>query len=308
MEHTNESLDPNTIAKGKGMEIEVVANTKTKKSVRWSQELVSESPSPRASSSATAPPQHDRSIPAPINFSASEFKSKVENVKGALGRWRKRVGEATMKAGDLAGNTWQHCEYYYGFLVSRGALSLILVIFIRNISHLILQQVLLDNRLRCFSFFYPVRTAPSFTDAAFGRIVQSTKVLAEGGYEKIFQQTFETVEGEELQNSFACFMSTSVGPVMGVLYVSTEKLAYCSDNPLSYKDNDDTNQWSYYKVTIPLHQLKAVNPSSSTFNPSEKYIQIISVDNQEFWFMGFLNYAVAVNLLKEVLEVGSCSP
>ncbi|GAA0147426.1 hypothetical protein LIER_07128 [Lithospermum erythrorhizon] len=261
MEHTNESLDPNTIAKGKGMEIEVVANTKTKKSVRWSQELVSESPSPRASSSATAPPQHDRSIPAPINFSASEFKSKVENVKGALGRWRKRVGEATMKAGDLAGNTWQH-----------------------------------------------LRTAPSFTDAAFGRIVQSTKVLAEGGYEKIFQQTFETVEGEELQNSFACFMSTSVGPVMGVLYVSTEKLAYCSDNPLSYKDNDDTNQWSYYKVTIPLHQLKAVNPSSSTFNPSEKYIQIISVDNQEFWFMGFLNYAVAVNLLKEVLEVGSCSP
>lgn len=31
------------------------------------------------------------------------------NVKDMLGRWSKRVGEATRKAEDLAGNTWQHC-------------------------------------------------------------------------------------------------------------------------------------------------------------------------------------------------------
>lgn len=34
----------------------------------------------------------------------------------------------------------------------------------------------------------PVKTGPSFADAAVGRIAQSAKVIAEGGYEKIFQK------------------------------------------------------------------------------------------------------------------------
>lgn len=94
-----------------------------------------------------------------------------------------------------------------------------------------------------------VKTGPSFADAAMGRIAQGTKVLAEGGYEKIFRQTFETVPEEQLQDSYACYLSTSAGPVMGVLYVSTAKLAFCSDNPLSYTVNGQT-EWSYYKVHL----------------------------------------------------------
>lgn len=94
-----------------------------------------------------------------------------------------------------------------------------------------------------------VKTGPSVVDAAMGRIAQGTKVLAEGGYEKIFQQTFDTVPGENLQNSFACYLSTSAGPVMGMLYLSTAKLAFCSDSPLSYKVNDKT-EWSFYKVFV----------------------------------------------------------
>ncbi|CAI8599185.1 unnamed protein product [Vicia faba] len=115
-----------------------------------------------------------------------------------------------------------------------------------------------------------LKTGPSFADAAVGRIAQGTKVLAEG-------------------------------PVMGVLYLSSAKLAFCSDNPLSYQTGDQT-QWSYYKVVIPLHQLRAVNPSTSKVNPSEKFIQIISVDNHEFWFMGFVNYDSAVKHIQEALQ------
>ncbi|XP_047169452.1 GLABRA2 expression modulator-like isoform X1 [Vigna umbellata] len=81
-----------------------------------------------------------------------------------------------------------------------------------------------------------------------GRIAQGTKVLAEGGYEKIFLNTFETGPEERLQNSFACYLSTSAGPVMGVLYISSAKIAYSSDNPISYKNNNQT-EWSYYKIT-----------------------------------------------------------
>lgn len=94
-----------------------------------------------------------------------------------------------------------------------------------------------------------MKTSPSFADAAMGRIVHSTKVLAEGGYEKIFRQAFDTVPEEQLQDSYACYLSTSAGPVMGTLYVSTAKLAFCSDNPLPYKNGDQT-EWSYYKVRL----------------------------------------------------------
>lgn len=55
-------------------------------------------------------------------------------------------------------------------------------------------------------------------------------------------------------------------------------------------------------MVIPLHQLKAVNPSTSRSNPSEKYVQVISVDNHEFWFMGFLNYEGAIKNLQDALE------
>ncbi|KAH7850671.1 hypothetical protein Vadar_001357 [Vaccinium darrowii] len=226
--------------------------TRSKKSVSWSQELVMES----AFSDASGSNPYVSPSPAPSSYSAS-FKDSLSTARDVLGRWGKKVGEATRKAEDLAGNTWQH-----------------------------------------------LKTAPSFADAAVGRIAQGTKILAEGGYEKIFRQTFETVPEEQLQNSYACYLSTSAGPVMGTIYVSTAKLAFCSDNPLSYKTEDKT-EWSYYKVVIPLHQLKAVNPSSSRANPAEKYIQVISVDNHEFWYMGFLNYDSAVKCLQDVLQAGN---
>ncbi|XP_050205899.1 GLABRA2 expression modulator isoform X2 [Mercurialis annua] len=202
-------------------------------------------------------PEGDHQLKEQAPAASFSFKETMGSVKDVLGRWGKKVGEASKKAEDLAGNTWQH-----------------------------------------------LKTSPSFTEAALGRIAQGTKVLAEGGYEKIFQQTFETVPEEQLQNSYACYLSTSAGPVMGILYVSTAKLAFCSDNPLSYKSSGQT-EWSYYKVVIPLHQLKAVNPSSSRTNTAEKYIQVISIDNHEFWFMGFLNYDGAVKCLQDGLQVPS---
>jgi GRAM domain len=52
---------------------------------------------------------------------------------------------------------------------------------------------------------------------------------------------------EQLRKAYACFLSTSAGPVMGILYLSSAKIAFCSDSPLSYKVEDKT-EWTYYKV------------------------------------------------------------
>ncbi|GAB4861326.1 Cleavage polyadenylation factor subunit fip1 [Ancistrocladus abbreviatus] len=144
-----------------------------------------------------------------------------------------------------------------------------------------------------------LKTSPNVADAAVARFAQGSKVLVEGGYEKLFRQTFQTGPEEQLQKTYACYLSTSAGPVVGTLYLSTVKLAFCSDSPLSCKV-DDRTEWSYYKVVVPLRQIKAVNPSTSKVNPAEKYIQIISADNHEFWFMGFVNYDSAVKNLRGV--------
>ncbi|CAH1443917.1 unnamed protein product [Lactuca virosa] len=125
-----------------------------------------------------------------------------------------------------------------------------------------------------------LKTGPSVTDAAVGRIAQGTK---------------------RLLKSYACYLSTSAGPVIGVLYLSTAKFAFCSDNPLPYKVGEE-KKWSYYKVVIPLLQLKTVRPSRSKTNAAEKYIQVISIDNHEFWFMGFVNYDSAVKHLEGALQ------
>ncbi|OIV94490.1 hypothetical protein TanjilG_25552 [Lupinus angustifolius] len=239
---------------------ERAASTRSrKKSVHWSPDLVTEPAFDSTPKESQSNPEIYSSLSSsPSSLSSSDSSSsvseKVDIVKNVLGRWGKKLGEATRKAETLAGNTWQH-----------------------------------------------LKTNPSFAEAAVGRIVQGTKVLAEGGYDKIFLRTFDIVAGEHLQNYFACYLSTSAGPVMGVVYISSAKLAYCSDNPLSYKSDNQT-EWSYYKIAIPLHQLKAVNPSSNKANPAEKYIQVISADNLEFWFMGFLNYESAVECLQKAFE------
>jgi hypothetical protein len=39
----------------------------------------------------------------------------------------------------------------------------------------------------------------------------------------------------------------------------------------------------------------------SKLNPVEKYIQVVSVEGHEFWFMGFLMYDKAVTSIQEAL-------
>ncbi|CAI0447950.1 unnamed protein product [Linum tenue] len=61
-----------------------------------------------------------------------------------------------------------------------------------------------------------LKTGPSFADAAVGRIAQSTKVLAEGGYEKVFKQTFESLPDEQLTKTYACYLSTRLALSWGL--------------------------------------------------------------------------------------------
>lgn len=98
-----------------------------------------------------------------------------------------------------------------------------------------------------------VKTGSSMTDTAMGRVAQISKLISEGGYEKIFQQNFECLPDEKLKKAYVCYLSTSHGPIMGVLYLSTVKIAFGSDSPVKYVTEDNKTESSVYKVWyLPL--------------------------------------------------------
>lgn len=93
-----------------------------------------------------------------------------------------------------------------------------------------------------------VKAGPSVTEAAWGKLNLTAKALTEGGFEPLYKQIFGADPNEQLKKTFACYLSTATGPVAGTLYLSTTKVAFCSDRPLSYKAPSGQEAWSYYKV------------------------------------------------------------
>lgn len=147
------------------------------------------------------------------------------------------------------------------------------------------------------NIWHNLRTGPSVSDAVCGKIGVTAKAISEGGFESLFKQLFQTEPNERLKDTFACYLSTTTGPVAGTLYVSTHKIGFCSDRPLSFTDPSGHQAWSYYKVAIPLGRISTVDPVSLRERPMEKYVHLVTIDEHEFWFMGFISYEKACHYL-----------
>jgi hypothetical protein len=103
------------------------------------------------------------------------------------------------------------------------------------------------------NIWHHLRTAPNMADAAVARLSQGTKVYAEGGHDRVFYQTFGAMPGEQLLKAYACYLSTSSGPVIGTLYLSTARLAFCSDSPICYQGPaGQPLECMYYKASASL--------------------------------------------------------
>ncbi|KAH9329336.1 hypothetical protein KI387_001444 [Taxus chinensis] len=146
-----------------------------------------------------------------------------------------------------------------------------------------------------------VKTGDSVRKAAWGKVRLGAKALSRGGFKPLFKHTFRVESEEKLQKTYACYLFTSTGPVAGTLYISTIKIAFCSDRPLSFIFPSREKGWAYYRVAIPLAKVKAVNPSSNRDDPAKKYIQVVTEDDHEFWFLGFIKYQKALNNLRASL-------
>lgn len=146
-----------------------------------------------------------------------------------------------------------------------------------------------------------LNTGPSVSEAAWDKVNLTAKAITGGGFETLYKQTFSTFPYENLKKTFACYLSTTTGPVAGTLYLSNVHVAFCSDRPLSFTAPSTQITWTYYKVIVPLAKIGAVNPVVMRDNSSERYLQIVTVDGHDFWFMGFVNFEKAARHISESL-------
>lgn len=65
---------------------------------------------------------------------------------------------------------------------------------------------------------------------------------------------------------------------------------------------DILHKFYILQVLIPLTKIKIANQSENTKKPSQKYLEIVTTDNFEFWFMGFLHYQKAFKYLQQALS------
>ncbi|XP_027367395.1 GEM-like protein 4 [Abrus precatorius] len=147
-----------------------------------------------------------------------------------------------------------------------------------------------------------VRLGPKITDTVKGKLSLGARILQVGGVEKVFMQLFGVREGEKLLKASQCYLSTTSGPLAGLLFISTDKVAFCSERSIKVSTAKGEFMRVHYKVSIPLEKIKSVNQSQNVEKPSRKYIEIVTVDGFDFWFMGFLNYQKALRCLEEAIS------
>ena len=154
-----------------------------------------------------------------------------------------------------------------------------------------------------FLFYeFAVRLAPKLTETVKGKLRLGARILKVGGVEKVFKKLFSVGNSEKLLKASQCYLSTTAGPIAGLLFISTEKVAFCSERSIKLVSPTGKILRIYYKVSIPLRKIKRANASENAEKPSQKYLEVVTDDNFEFWFMGFLNHRMTLKYLQQVLN------
>ncbi|PPD95568.1 hypothetical protein GOBAR_DD07419 [Gossypium barbadense] len=109
-------------------------------------------------------------------------------------------------------------------------------------------------------------------------------------------------EGEKLLKACQCYLSTTAGPIAGLLFISSEKVAFCSERSIKIPCPNGEYVRVHYKVVVPVEKIKRVNQSENMKKPCQKYMEIVTVDGFDIWLMGFLNYQKAFKCLQQAIS------
>ncbi|XP_022953469.1 putative GEM-like protein 8 [Cucurbita moschata] len=148
-----------------------------------------------------------------------------------------------------------------------------------------------------------VRLGSNISEIVKGKLSLGARILQVGGLRKIYKQLFSDGDSEKLLKAAQCYLSTTAGPIAGLLFISTDKIAFCSDRSIKVSSSSGELIRFHYKVVIPVGKIERINESENVKKPSQKYIEIVTVDNFDFWFMGFLNYYKTLQYLQNLISL-----
>ncbi|KAK7291302.1 hypothetical protein RIF29_06322 [Crotalaria pallida] len=148
-----------------------------------------------------------------------------------------------------------------------------------------------------------VKLGPKLSETLRGKLSLGAKVVQEGGRGNIFKQIFGMQEEEQLLKASQCYLYTTAGPIAGILFISTQKVAFCSERPTTFSSSTGELVKAPYKVLIPIGKIKDVNESQNVNKLQQKYIEIVTKDEFEFWFMGFVRYEKAIRNLHKAIAM-----
>ncbi|KAH1043310.1 hypothetical protein GLYMA_09G164100v4 [Glycine max] len=143
-----------------------------------------------------------------------------------------------------------------------------------------------------------VKMGPNLSEILKGKLSLGARIIQEGGRGSIFKSVFGMQEKEQLLKASQCYLYTTAGPIAGILFVSTEKVAFYSERPITFSSATGELVRAPYKVLIPIGRIKEVNESQNVNKAEQKYIEIVTEDDSEFWFVGFLRYDLKITRVK----------
>lgn len=146
------------------------------------------------------------------------------------------------------------------------------------------------------------KLSKSVSDTLKGKLILGAEIVTKGGVDNLFKELFSVEPEEKLLKSFACYLYTTTEPVAGVIFISTQKIAFCSERRLAFSSPSGGLGRSYYRVVIQVKEVSSVYSCENSEKHSEKYIKIHTVDKGEFWFMGFINFNKALKYMKTAVE------
>ncbi|XP_049392357.1 putative GEM-like protein 8 [Solanum stenotomum] len=144
--------------------------------------------------------------------------------------------------------------------------------------------------------------SPKLTETVKGKLSLGAKILQVGGLEKIFKQKFSVRDDEKLLKVFQCNLSTTAGPIAGLLFISTDKIAFCSKRSIKLSSPTGKSLRIRYKVSIPISKINKAKECENMEKPSQKYVQLVTEDDYEFWFMGFFNNQKTLRYLQQAIS------
>lgn len=98
---------------------------------------------------------------------------------------------------------------------------------------------------------------PKLSETVKGKLSLGARIIQQGGRENIFRNVFgmSSSDGEKLLKASQCYLSTTAGPIAGILFISTHKLAFCSERSITLLPSNSSPGHgeairTHYKVII----------------------------------------------------------